>query len=97
MNTRLQVEHPVTEAITGFDLVALQLCVAEGHPLPAGLLVEVPMRGHAIEARLCAEDPHRGYLPSSGTFHTSSGPTCPACGSTAPSSRAPCSRRTTTR
>jgi len=68
MNTRVQVEHPVTEMITGVDLVALQLTIAEGHAIPADLLVEVPLRGHAIEVRLCAEDPFRGYLPSSGLF-----------------------------
>ena len=70
MNTRLQVEHPVTEAVCGVDLVALQLSIAEGHAIPAELLVEVPLRGHAIEVRLCAEDPYSGYLPSSGVFHT---------------------------
>ena len=69
MNTRLQVEHPVTEFVTGVDLVALQLSIAAGHAIPAELLVEVPLRGHAIEVRLCAEDPYHGYLPSSGTFH----------------------------
>ena len=70
MNTRLQVEHPVTEAVCGVDLVALQISIAEGHAIPAALLVEVPLHGHAIEVRLCAEDPYNGYLPSSGVFHT---------------------------
>jgi acetyl/propionyl-CoA carboxylase alpha subunit len=77
MNTRLQVEHPVTEMITGVDLVALQLSIAEGHAIPADLLIEVPLRGHAIEVRLCAEDPFRGYLPSSGVFHRVHFPAAP--------------------
>ena len=68
VNTRLQVEHPITECITGLDLVRLQIQIAAGEPLPAEIH-DLAMHGHAIEARLYAEDPRQGFLPSAGTLH----------------------------
>ncbi|WP_455553490.1 acetyl-CoA carboxylase biotin carboxylase subunit [Comamonas kerstersii] len=75
MNTRLQVEHPVTEAITGQDLVEWQLRVAAGQPLPKRQ-DELQIIGHAIEARICAENPDNGFLPATGTLHVYRKPAC---------------------
>jgi 3-methylcrotonyl-CoA carboxylase alpha subunit len=75
MNTRLQVEHPVTEAITGLDLVEWQFRVAAGEPLPLKQ-VQLKIHGHAIEARICAENPDKQFLPATGTLQVYRQPAC---------------------
>jgi len=75
MNTRLQVEHPVTEAITGLDLVEWQLRVASGEPLPLKQ-EQLRIHGHAIEARICAENPDKHFLPATGTLQVYALPEC---------------------
>ncbi len=75
MNTRLQVEHPVTEAITGLDLVEWQLRVACGEKLPLAQ-DQLRINGHAIEARICAESPDNNFLPATGTLHVYRKPAC---------------------
>ncbi|MFZ3139373.1 acetyl/propionyl/methylcrotonyl-CoA carboxylase subunit alpha [Polaromonas sp.] len=77
MNTRLQVEHPVTEAITGLDLVEWQLRVASGQPLPLAQ-EQLKINGHAIEARICAENPDNNFLPTTGTLQVYDKPVCTA-------------------
>ncbi|KRD26563.1 3-methylcrotonyl-CoA carboxylase [Acidovorax sp. Root267] len=75
MNTRLQVEHPVTEAITGLDLVEWQLRVASGEPLPVKQQ-DLRITGHAIEARICAENPDNNFLPATGSLNVYALPDC---------------------
>ena len=75
MNTRLQVEHPVTEAITGLDLVEWQFLVASGQKLPLAQ-DQLRIQGHAIEARICAETPDNNFLPATGTLHVYDKPDC---------------------
>ena len=95
MNCRIQVEHPVTEMVTGRDLVAEQLRIADGHPLSLAQ-PELRITGHAVECRLTAEDVAHGFRPSPGTISRFAIPELPACASTptAPTGRA-CPRSTT--
>jgi acetyl-CoA carboxylase biotin carboxylase subunit len=76
MNTRLQVEHPVTELVTGLDIVVWQLRIASGEPLPV-TQDDIRFNGHAIECRITSEDPYRGFLPSTGTVAHLEVPTGP--------------------
>ena len=86
MNTRLQVEHPVTEMVTGVDLVELQVRIAAGEKLPIAQ-DDITLHGHAIEARVYAEDPGRGFLPTGGPCSTSWRPGAPASGRLRPGAR----------
>ena len=96
VNTRLQVEHPITEETTGIDLVQEQFRIAAGEPLR--ITADPAPRGHSFEFRLNAEDVGRGFLPSPGTVDdVPAAPPAPASGSTPASAPAPSSRRSSTR
>ena len=96
VNTRLQVEHPVTELVTGIDLVRAQLLVAAGEPLPPEMLNTTP-HGHAVEVRLYAEDVAGGFIPVAGTLDTLEFPISPVSGSMPVSAPDPPSAPSTTR
>ncbi len=78
MNTRLQVEHPITEMVTGVDIVAEQIRIARGRQL-SYTQEQIKFNGHAIECRVNAEDPYNGFLPSTGTYHPQPDPHRPRC------------------
>lgn len=80
MNTRLQVEHPITECITGIDLVEWQLRIAAGETLPITEQSDIPCVGHALEARIYAENPARNFLPATGSVWHHSPPATPNSG-----------------
>ena len=97
MNTRIQVEHTVTELVTGLDLVREQILIAQGEPLSLRQ-EDVTLRGHAIECRINAEDVGKGFLPAPGADHGVRGARrAPACASTPASGPGTRSRGSTTR